>query len=109
MHKIILLFASVFVVSCSGMMIDYSDYPVDVRPGNVSVHDLSKNAEATSEIYLESRMVEQTLGDARHLIVLTEVDGVPLKDPETKKRFVEGAQAVRIPAGVHSVKFQWIA
>lgn len=109
MRKVLLLLSSIFVVSCSGMMIDYSDYPIDVRPGNVRVHDLSKNAEATSEIYLESQIVEQTLGDARHLIVLTEVDGVPLKDPATKRRFIEGAQAIRIPAGVHSVKFQWIA
>lgn len=95
--------------ACSLLTIDYSDYPVDVAPGTVSVYDLSNGAKATADVYFESRVEKRTLGgDARHVLVLTELNGVPTPRPQNKGRVVEGLQAARLPAGVHSIKFQWI-
>ena len=105
-----LLLAILLLSSCSLLTIDYSDYPVDVAPGTVSVYDLSKGAQATAEIYFDSRIQKRTLGgDARHVLVLTELNGVPTPRPKNKGRVVEGLQAARLPAGVHSIKFQWVA
>jgi len=109
MIKRFILLPILFLSGCSFLTIDYSDYHVEVGPGKVAVYDLSNGANKTSEIYFESRIVKQTLGDARHLIVQTELDGVPTPKPNNKGRVVEGLQAAKLSAGVHSLKFRWIA
>lgn len=109
MIKKLVLLPILFLFGCSLLAIDYSDYPVEVGPGKLAVYDLSNGASKTSEIYFQSSIVKGTFGDTRHIIVQTELDGVPVPKPNSKGRLVEGLQASKIAAGVHSLKFQWMA
>jgi hypothetical protein len=110
------------ISSCSSLLgsaIDYGEYDREVIVGTTKVHDLITDEPDFAYIYFDSKL-QNELGLKFHRFgVATHFNGVLLRNAGAKNgdslgglmgaQRIDGHQALRVPAGKHSVSFCYIS
>lgn len=101
----ILFFILISIISgCSVLKPNYDHYQVNSNPEKWPITDLSNDNTRTATLYLESGDVD----NKRHIVILHEFAGKRVNPVVSKGDAIEGVQAVKIPAGNHSIKIRWV-
>lgn len=108
--------------SCStllGSAVNYSEYDKKVIVGATKVYDLTTSELDFAHIYFDSKVVGELGLKFHRFSVATHLNGVLLRNAGTQKgdalgglmgaQRTDGHQALRVPAGKHSVSFCYIS
>lgn len=96
------------LTSCSSYQ--YKQYEATIDKGNTPILDLSQDGDAASVIYFNS-VTYRTMGIAFHrLLLATGFDGKVLDGAGRKSLLdVNGYQAIKVPAGIHTLDYCWVS
>jgi hypothetical protein len=95
---------SLVLTACSTFT--YNNYQTDIAA--VQPIDLAQNAPATSVIYFSTSSTREAGLSTHRLLLATHLDGRLLAGAATDAP-VRGFQALKVPAGTHSLQWCWLS
>ncbi len=104
MLRLFTAFGFLTLTACSSF--NYNGYQTDMAA--VQVTDLAQNASATSVIYFSTAAEREAGLSVHRLLLATHLDGRLLAGATTSAP-VRGFQALKVPAGKHSLQWCWLS